>query len=163
MSDTATTTSNDETVEAPQAESAASAAPAEQADAPAKKGMSRKGRIRLFVILGLAVLVGLAFLARYLIDTSNYTTTDNAQVDGNQISINAPTSGTLLDWRGQVGAPLRANAAVGRIKMQGGYVQPQMVIRAPTRTWSTEVSSTRAVTNTPCVSYATASCVPAVT
>ncbi len=128
MSDTATTTPTDESVGAPAAETAA---PAEQADAPAKKGMSRKGRIRLFVILGLALLVGLVFLARYLIDTSNYTTTDNAQVDGNQISINAPTSGTLLDWRGQVGAPLRANAAVGRIKMQGGYVQPEMVIRAP--------------------------------
>jgi len=135
MSETATTTATNDTVGAPGVEPGA---PGEQpaTDAPAeeaapKKGMSRKARIRLFVILGLAVLVGLAFLARYLIDTSNYTTTDNAQVDGNQISINAPTSGTLLDWRGQVGASLRENASVGRIEMQGGYVQPQMVIRAP--------------------------------
>jgi len=131
MSETATTTATNDTVGAPGApgEQPGTDAPAEEA-AP-KKGMSRKARIRLFVILGLAVLVGLAFLARYLIDTSNYTTTDNAQVDGNQISINAPTSGTLLDWRGQVGASLRENASVGRIEMQGGYVQPQMVIRAP--------------------------------
>ncbi len=127
MSDTATTTPSNETVPAPDAEPGA---PAEEGAAP-KKGMSRKSRIRLFVILALAVLVGLAFLARYLIDTSNYTTTDNAQVDGNQISINAPTSGTLLDWRGQVGADLRKNASVGRIEIPGGYVQPQMVIRAP--------------------------------
>ncbi|MGI3781889.1 MAG: efflux RND transporter periplasmic adaptor subunit [Janthinobacterium lividum] len=131
MSETAT----HETVEAPDVEPGGSGHQAEASDAPAeaapKKGMSRKGRVRLFVILGLALLVGLAFLARYLIDTSNYTTTDNAQVDGNQISINAPTSGTLLDWRGQVGASLRANASVGRIEIQGGYVQPQMTIRAP--------------------------------
>jgi multidrug resistance efflux pump len=130
MSEAATTTS-DETKAVPDVgagEQSAAEAPAE--DAP-KKGMSRKGKVRLFVILGLAVLIGLAFLARYLIDTSNYTTTDNAQVDGNQISINAPTSGTLLDWRGQVGAHLTQNASVGRIEMQGGYVQPQMVIRAP--------------------------------
>jgi multidrug resistance efflux pump len=124
MSDTATTTASEET--APAAEPAA---PAEEA-AP-KKGMSRKARIRLFVILGLALLVAIAFGVRYLVDTSNYTTTDNAQIDGNQISINAPASGTLLNWRGQVGAHLRENAAVGRIEMQGGYVQPQMVIRAP--------------------------------
>ena len=135
MSDTATTSASNETIGAPGAEPGgpgdqeAAGAP-EEAAAP-KKGMSRKSRIRLLVILGLAVLIGLAFLARYLIDTSNYTTTDNAQVDGNQISINAPTSGTLLDWRGQVGASLRENASVGRIEIQGGYVQPQMVIRAP--------------------------------
>jgi multidrug resistance efflux pump len=127
MSDTATTSAH-ETAGAPDEADA----PGESAEAAApKKKMSRKARVRLFVILGLAVLVGLAFLVRYLVDTSNYTTTDNAQVDGNQISINAPTSGTLLDWRGQVGASLRENASVGRIEMQGGYVQPQMVIRAP--------------------------------
>lgn len=128
MSDTATTI-RDDAADAPDAAEPTDAAAPEEA-AP-KKGMSRKARLRLLVILGLAVLVGLAFLARYLIDTSNYTTTDNAQVDGNQISINAPTSGTLLDWRGQVGASLRENASVGRIEIQGGYVQPQMVIRAP--------------------------------
>lgn len=133
MSDTATTTASDETVAAPGAEPGG---PGEQpatgaAEAAPRKGMSRKSKIRLFVILGLAVLVGLAFLARYLIDTSNYTTTDNAQVDGNQISINAPTSGRLLDWRGQVGAHLQANGSVGRIEIPGGYVQPQMAIRAP--------------------------------
>ncbi|GAB2591417.1 HlyD family efflux transporter periplasmic adaptor subunit [Microlunatus antarcticus] len=129
MSDTATTAASDEVVAPPEGQPTTTDGQPEP-DAP-KKGMSRKGRIRLFVILGLAVLVGLAFLARYLIDTSNYTTTDNAQVDGNQISINAPISGTLVDWRGQVGASLRANASVGRIKEQGAYVQPQMVIRAP--------------------------------
>jgi len=135
MSETATTTATNEPVAAPDVEPGApgeqpGTGAADEAAAP-KKGMSRKSRIRLFVILGLAVLVGIAFLARYLIDTSNYTTTDNAQVDGNQISINAPTSGTLLDWRGQVGASLRENASVGRIEIQGGYVQPQMTIRAP--------------------------------
>ena len=131
MSETATTTSN-ETVGAPDAEPGGPAEQPAAAEAPAqKKGMSRKARVRLLVIVALALLVGLAFLARYLVDTSNYVTTDNAQVDGNQISINAPTSGTLLDWRGQVGANLRENASVGRIEMQGGYVQPQMVIRAP--------------------------------
>lgn len=128
MSDTATTTRDDS--DPPDSDAPDDEAAPEEEAAP-KKGMSRKARVRLFVILGLAVLVGIAFGVRYLVDTSNYVTTDNSQIDGNQISINAPTSGTLLDWRGQVGTILRENGSVGRIEMQGGYVQPQMVVRAP--------------------------------
>ena len=133
MSETAT---RDETADAPATEPAGPA-PTEQgqeAAAPApsgKKPMSRRARIRLIVIIAVAVLIGIAFLVRYLVDTSNYVTTDNAQVDGNQISINAPATGTLLDWHGQVGTSLRQYGSIGRIEMQGGYVQPQMVIRAP--------------------------------
>lgn len=126
MSDTATTTQS-EPVGAPDAEPGGDG----PEEAAPKKGMSRKARVRLLVILGLAVLVAIAFGVRYLVDTSNYVTTDNAQVDGNQISINAPTSGTLQDWKGQVGAQLRENGQVGRIQMQGAYVQPQMPVRAP--------------------------------
>ena len=126
MSDT-TATVQDEPVGAPDAEPGG----AGTEEAAPKKGMSRKARVRLLVILGLAVLVAIAFGVRYLVDTSNYVTTDNAQVDGNQISINAPTSGTLQDWKGQVGAQLRENGQVGRIQMQGAYVQPQMPVRAP--------------------------------
>jgi len=117
----------DEPVGAPDAEPGGDGAE----EAAPKKGMSRKGRLRLLVIGGLAVLVAVAFGVRYVVDTSNYVTTDNAQVDGNQISINAPTSGTLQDWKGQVGAQLRENGQVGRIQMQGAYVQPQMPVRAP--------------------------------
>lgn len=108
-------------------------APPEAApDAPApRKGISRKTRIRVLVIVILAVLAAAFFLGRYLIDSRNYVTTDNAQVDGNQISVNAPATGTLIDWRGQQGTSLTKNAPVGRIEIQGGFVQPQMVIRAP--------------------------------
>ena len=133
MSDTTTTAAASEpAVGAPDAEPGGSD-PAATAEEPAagRKPMSRKARMRLLVILGVAVLVAVAFGVRYLVDTSNYVTTDNAQVDGNQISINAPASGTLLDWHGQVGQQLRQYGAVGRIEMQGGYVQPQMVVRAP--------------------------------
>jgi multidrug resistance efflux pump len=85
----------------------------------------------LLIILILAVLAAAAFVAYYIFNTSNYVTTDNAQIDGNQISINAPATGTLIDWRGQQGTSLHKNAPVGRIEIQGGFVQPQMVIRSP--------------------------------
>jgi multidrug resistance efflux pump len=131
MSDT-TTATGEPAVGAPDAEPGGPGTAADEAgEGGGRKPMSRRARVRLLVILGLAVLVAIAFGVRYLVDTSNYVTTDNAQVDGNQISINAPTSGTLLDWHGQVGQQLRQYGAVGRIEMQGGYVQPQMVVRAP--------------------------------
>jgi multidrug resistance efflux pump len=102
-------------------------------DAPpaGRRKLKRSTRIGLVIILVLALLATAAFVAYYILDTRNYVTTDNAQIDGNQISVNAPSSGTLIDWRGTQGAQLRKDASVGRIQMQGGFVQPQMVIRAP--------------------------------
>jgi multidrug resistance efflux pump len=96
-----------------------------------RRSLKRATKIRLLVIGGIAVLAAAAFVVYYIFNTSNYVTTDNAQIDGNQISINAPATGTLIDWRGQQGTELHKNAAVGRIQIQGGYVQPQMVIRSP--------------------------------
>ena len=108
------------------------AAPEPAPSAPVRRrSLKRATKIRLLVIGVLAVLAAAAFVVYYIFNTSNYVTTDNAQIDGNQISINAPATGTLIDWRGQQGTELHKNAAVGRIQIQGGYVQPQMVIRSP--------------------------------
>ena len=96
-----------------------------------RRPLKRATKIRLLVILVIAVLAAAAFGVYYIFNTSNYVTTDNAQIDGNQISINAPATGTLIDWRGQQGTELHKNAPVGRIEIQSGYVQPQLVIRSP--------------------------------
>ena len=110
-----------------------SSSESEAAPTPAvrRRSLKRATKIRLLIILILAVLAAAAFVAYYIFNTSNYVTTDNAQIDGNQISINAPATGTLIDWRGQQGTSLHKNAPVGRIEIQGGFVQPQMVIRSP--------------------------------
>jgi multidrug resistance efflux pump len=119
-------------VEGPMTEPVATDDKPPAAEAPAaKRAMKRSTRIALIVVLVLAVLAAAAFATFYVLDTRNYVTTDNAQVDGNQISVNAPSSGTLIDWRATEGSQLRKDASVGRIRMQGGFVQPQMVIRAP--------------------------------
>ena len=107
-------------------------APAPEPAAPTgRRSLKRETKIRLLIIGVIAVLVAAAFLTYYLIESRTYVTTDNAQVDGNQISITAPTSGILIDWHGQQGTPLQQNALVGRIEIQGSFMQPQMVIRAP--------------------------------
>ena len=81
-----------------------------------RRPLKRATKIRLLVILVIAVLAAAAFGVYYIFNTSNYVTTDNAQIDGNQISINAPATGTLIDWRGQQGTELHKNAPVGRMR-----------------------------------------------
>jgi multidrug resistance efflux pump len=104
-------------------------------DAPAapagRRRMKRSTRISLLVILVVAVLLGAAITASYLIDAQNYVTTDNAQIDGDKIAVNAPTSGTVVDWKAMQGSQLQKDHIVGRIRIQGGFVQPQMPVRAP--------------------------------
>jgi multidrug resistance efflux pump len=107
------------------------AAPAPPEPPAGRRGMKRSTRISLLVILIVAVLVGAAIGASYFINSRNYVTTDNAQIDGDKISINAPNSGTLIDWSATQGTELKKNDIVGRIKIQGGFVQPQQSIRAP--------------------------------
>lgn len=107
------------------------AAPAPEEKPAGRRGMKRSTRISLLVILIVAVLIGGAIGASYFINSRNFVTTDNAQVDGDKISINAPNSGTLIDWKATQGTEVKENQVVGRIKIQGGFVQPQQSIRAP--------------------------------
>ena len=63
--------------------------------------------------------------AYYVIDAQNYVTTDNAQIDGDRISVNAPTSGTVINWRATQGAQLQQDQVVGRIRQQGAFAKQQ--------------------------------------
>jgi multidrug resistance efflux pump len=103
----------------------------EAAEPKPKRQMSKGTRISLLVILVIAVLAGGGVTAYYFIDAQNYVTTDNAQIDGDRIAVNAPTSGTVIDWRATQGAELEQDHVVGRIRMQGAFVQPEMPVRAP--------------------------------
>jgi multidrug resistance efflux pump len=99
--------------------------------APGKRKLKRSTRVGVLVIVVLALIAAGAFTASYVLDARHYVSTDNAQVDGDKIAVNAPASGTLIDWRATQGAELHADQVVGRIKVNGGFVQPQQSIRAP--------------------------------
>ncbi len=101
------------------------------AEPPGRRPLKRATRIRLFVIGGLVLVIALAFVVSYVVDARSYVTTDNAQIDGNQISINAPATGTLIDWDATQGTQVKSYQPVGRIAIQNGYSQPQLVVRAP--------------------------------
>ncbi len=98
---------------------------------PGGRKLKRSTRIALTVILIVALLAAAGFATSYFLNARNYVSTDNAQIDGDKIAVNAPASGTLLDWTATQGAALRKNQVVGRIEMQGGFNKPQMTIRAP--------------------------------
>jgi multidrug resistance efflux pump len=113
-------------------------APAEQSPTdgtgtapPQRRKLKRATRIALIVILILALVAGGGFATSYFLNARNFVSTDNAQVDGEKIFINAPANGTLLDWSATEGAELRNDQVVGRIEIQGGFARPQMNIRAP--------------------------------
>ncbi|MGH3898920.1 MAG: HlyD family efflux transporter periplasmic adaptor subunit [Pseudonocardiaceae bacterium] len=79
----------------------------------------------------MALVAAGGFATSYFLNARNFVSTDNAQIDGEKILVNAPTTGTLVDWRATEGAVLNEDQVVGRIKIQGGFVQPLMSIRAP--------------------------------
>jgi ABC-2 type transport system permease protein len=85
---------------------------------------------RLRAIPLTVIVAGIAFLVGYWIDTTRYVTTDNAVVDGKQIPIVAPTSGTLVDWRAPLGATVADDQVVGRVQLPGAGA-PQRVLRSP--------------------------------
>jgi multidrug resistance efflux pump len=98
---------------------------------PPRRRFKRSTRIALIVILILAVVAAAGFATSYFLNASHYVSTDNAQVDGDKISINAPTTGTLTDWRITQGDAVNEDQVVGRVKIQDGFAQPLMSIRAP--------------------------------
>lgn len=107
---------------------AAPEAPARAVRGRSPKPSTRKASI-VIGIVALFMTIGLVYT--YVIEGSKYVSTDNAQIDGDQITVNAPSSGTLIDWTAYQGTQLKKDRLVGRIKIQGGFVQPQQPIRAP--------------------------------
>lgn len=101
---------------------------------PPKRGrrpLKKRTRIGLIAVGVVALVAAVALIANWTINTANFVGTDNAQIDGTQVSVTAPTSGTLTNWVATMGAQLKAQEAVGRISIQTGYMQPQMIVRAP--------------------------------
>jgi multidrug resistance efflux pump len=107
---------------------AAPEAPAKAVRRRSPKPSTRKASIVIGVV---AVLMTIGLIYTYVIEGSKYVSTDNAQIDGDRITVNAPSSGTLTDWTALQGTQLTKDRLVGRIKIQGGFVQPQQPIRAP--------------------------------
>ena len=100
-------------------------------ETPGKRPMKRSTRISLTIIVILAVLAALGFGGAYFLYSRNFVSTDNAQVDGDKVQINAPATGTLVNWGGTQGSQVTRNEIMGRVKLGSSGAQPQMTIKAP--------------------------------
>jgi multidrug resistance efflux pump len=96
-----------------------------------RKGLKRSTKIAFTVIALVCALEALAFSGTYFLYSSHYVSTDNAQVDGDQININAPSTGAVTGWSISQGSTLRKNEIVGSIKGMGSGAQPQRPVKSP--------------------------------
>jgi len=96
-----------------------------------KRPMKRSTRIGLAVIGVLALLATGAFVTSYVLDARNYVTTDNAQIDGEQLVINAPATGTLTNWTATLGTTVSRNQTLGRIVMDAGFAEIRKSVKSP--------------------------------
>jgi len=108
-------------------ETAADEIVSDEAETPAKK----KRPPRRVVILGVVVLVLIAagLGGWYLAYSSQFVSTNNAQVDGDKVAINAPGAGTLTGWVITQGTQVHTDQVVGRIQILG--TGPQRTIKSP--------------------------------
>jgi multidrug resistance efflux pump len=96
-----------------------------------KRPMKRSTRVALAIIAILALGASVAFVTSYVLDARNYVTTDNAQIDGDQIVINAPATGTLTNWTATLGRTVGRGQTLGRIEMAAGFAQIRKTIKSP--------------------------------
>ncbi len=69
------------------------------------------------VIILLIVVAG--FVGFYFYNQSTlYLTTDNAQVSGQQVTIAAPATGKLVQWKGTTGSEFKSGDTVGTVEVQ---------------------------------------------
>ncbi|MDT7638699.1 MAG: hypothetical protein QOC83_2987, partial [Pseudonocardiales bacterium] len=67
-------------------------------NAPPPARWKRSTKIGLAAIAVVTLLEAVAFSATYYFGTRRYVSTDNAQVDGDKVDINAPSTGILTNW-----------------------------------------------------------------
>jgi multidrug resistance efflux pump len=99
--------------------------------APARRPLPKVSRNLFVLVAVLAFLESAAFGGTYFLNTRYYVSTDNAQVDGDQIQINAPASGTVTRWSIAQGQTVTRNQVLGRIQLVGSGPQVEQPVRSP--------------------------------
>jgi len=85
-------------------------------------------KIVLINILTLVILAAAGIAAYHFYDESvNYVKTDNAKVDGTQLTIASPAAGKLTTFDKQVGDEISKNDTIGEVMAQGADGRPSKV------------------------------------
>lgn len=99
--------------------------------APAARPMPRISRNLFILVAVLSIFESVVIGGNYLLNTRHYVSTDNAQVDGDQLRINAPATGLVSRWDLTEGQTIERNQIVGRIRGVGGGARVERPVRAP--------------------------------
>ena len=99
--------------------------------APGKRPLPKVSRNLFLLVAVLAILETAAIGGNYYLNTRHFVSTDNAQVDGDQIRINAPSTGLVTRWDLTEGQTIERNQIVGRVRAVGGGAQVERPVRAP--------------------------------
>jgi multidrug resistance efflux pump len=99
--------------------------------APAKRPLPKVSRNLFILVAVLAILETAAIGGNWYLNTRHYVTTDNAQVDGDQLKINAPSDGLVTRWDISQGQTIERNQVVGRVRAVGGGAQVEHPVRSP--------------------------------
>jgi multidrug resistance efflux pump len=105
--------------------------PAPAPNTPPPPRWRRSTKIALTAIALVTLLETAAFSGNYFLNTSKYVSTDNAQVDGDKVDINAPATGTITGWTVTDGSTVHTNQILGMIKGIGAGPQPEHPIKSP--------------------------------
>ncbi|WP_026314452.1 efflux RND transporter periplasmic adaptor subunit [Heyndrickxia acidiproducens] len=90
-------------------------------------------KMLLLNIIVLIILVGGGFTGYYFYNRSiSYITTDNAMIDGQQVTIAAPATGKLVSWNGREGKTFHQDEKMGTLLVTSDKGAPvKMDIKAP--------------------------------
>lgn len=86
---------------------------------PPAKERSRLSYSRFLVINVIVLVVVVAagvFVYNYVSNVQSYVSTDNANIDGIQVSVVAPATGVLISWDGVVGTTAHQGDVIGQIQ-----------------------------------------------
>ncbi len=85
-------------------------------------------RTALLVMIVILVVFAALGVGGYLLYTNdNYYSTDDAQVTGNIVNIDAMATGTLNSLTVHVGDFVRTNEIIGTVKIQGSYATETLI------------------------------------
>ena len=102
-----------------------------RAEKSPRRAFTRRTKILTAVVLTLALAEGSALGIRYFLTDHRFVIADNAQVDGHEVEIHAPTDGRVVDWDIDVGSSVGANEVVGRVEILGNATKPRKPVRSP--------------------------------